>query len=244
MKKTKVIIPALGILLLSTAASVTGTVAWFATNQTVTATGMKITAKTDAAFMLIKAGNIATAAEIQADKAISANALNGSAQLYPAAHETVANREAALTPANWYYMFSNDPEVATGVETTKQSLTSFTDYVLVNEFSITVADGSSSVNNIKISSCKITTTTDNVQEDAVKVLVAGVTKVEEFSDTSAAGAAGTQVLHSGTVTYNDVAHFSVFIYWDGNDDKVFTNNSQHLLETSVELKFTGDIVAA
>ena len=42
MKKTKIIIPALGILLLSTAASVTGTVAWFAANSKVSVTGMQV----------------------------------------------------------------------------------------------------------------------------------------------------------------------------------------------------------
>ena len=53
MKKTKVIIPALGMLLLSTAASVTGTVAWFAASSSVTATGMAITATTDSEFLVI-----------------------------------------------------------------------------------------------------------------------------------------------------------------------------------------------
>ena len=53
MKKTKIIIPSLGLLLLSTAASVTGTVAWFAANAQVTATGMAITAKTDSEFLVI-----------------------------------------------------------------------------------------------------------------------------------------------------------------------------------------------
>lgn len=38
MKKSKVIIPALGVLVLSTAASVTGTVAWFTANRTATIT--------------------------------------------------------------------------------------------------------------------------------------------------------------------------------------------------------------
>ena len=40
MKKTKIIIPALGMLLLSTAASVSGTVAWFSMNTTVSVSGM------------------------------------------------------------------------------------------------------------------------------------------------------------------------------------------------------------
>lgn len=46
MKKTKILAPALGILALSMAASVTGTVAWFSSNATVTAEGMQIKATT------------------------------------------------------------------------------------------------------------------------------------------------------------------------------------------------------
>ena len=45
MKKTKIIVPALGMLLLSTAASVTGTVAWFSMNNTTTVTGMMVRTK-------------------------------------------------------------------------------------------------------------------------------------------------------------------------------------------------------
>ena len=47
MKKTKIIVPALGVLLLSTAASVTGTVAWFSMNNFVTATGMEVKARAE-----------------------------------------------------------------------------------------------------------------------------------------------------------------------------------------------------
>ena len=46
MKKTKILAPALGILCLSMAASVTATVAWFSSNATVTAEGMTIEAVT------------------------------------------------------------------------------------------------------------------------------------------------------------------------------------------------------
>lgn len=46
MKKTKILAPALGILTLSMAASVTGTVAWFSSNATVSAAGMNISAVT------------------------------------------------------------------------------------------------------------------------------------------------------------------------------------------------------
>ena len=49
MKKSKVIIPALGVLILSTAASVTGTVAWFTANRTATITAGE--------FAVVKTGN-------------------------------------------------------------------------------------------------------------------------------------------------------------------------------------------
>lgn len=45
MKKTKIIVPALAVLLLSTAASVSGTVAWFSMNNVVTVSGMTVTTK-------------------------------------------------------------------------------------------------------------------------------------------------------------------------------------------------------
>ena len=45
MKKTKIIIPALAVLLLSTAASVSGTVAWFSMNNSVSVNGMAVQTK-------------------------------------------------------------------------------------------------------------------------------------------------------------------------------------------------------
>lgn len=52
MKKTKIIVPALGMLLLSTAASVTGTVAWFAVNTSVTVTGLQVKAKAEGGIVI------------------------------------------------------------------------------------------------------------------------------------------------------------------------------------------------
>lgn len=52
MKKSKILAPALAILCLSTAASVTGTVAWFAANNVVSATGMNIRSVTPASLVI------------------------------------------------------------------------------------------------------------------------------------------------------------------------------------------------
>lgn len=79
MKKTKVIIPALGILLLSTAASVTGTVAWFSANSTVTATGMNVKARAENGIV-ISNENVATNSSYDVT---AASAKTDCAQLYP-----------------------------------------------------------------------------------------------------------------------------------------------------------------
>ena len=63
MKKTKIVIPALGLLLLSTAASVTGTVAWFSANTQVTVAGMQV--KTSVSSnLLIAEDTLASTAKI------------------------------------------------------------------------------------------------------------------------------------------------------------------------------------
>ena len=113
MKKTKVIIPALGLLLLSTAASVSGTVAWFAMNASVQANGMQITAKSDSVFLLIgTSDNLAT---VQGANSTTADLSAANAQVLPVAHETIANTAAASATSNerhaGYLLNGSDPEV-------------------------------------------------------------------------------------------------------------------------------------
>ena len=52
MKKTKIVVPALAVLLLSTAASVSGTVAWFSMNTQIKVTGMTVTTKVSSSLQI------------------------------------------------------------------------------------------------------------------------------------------------------------------------------------------------
>ena len=58
MKKSKIVVPALGMIALATAASITGTVAWFTANNTVTATGMSVKAKVDASLYIAEGAGV------------------------------------------------------------------------------------------------------------------------------------------------------------------------------------------
>ena len=122
MKKTKVIIPALGILLLSTAASVTGTVAWFSANSTVTADGMQVKAKAESALVIadsLGTTGVGTATEVHFTTA--------AATLVPATHKeaVAANSSVTFNTATGLEYNTNPSAVdaSTGYAAGTQSLT-------------------------------------------------------------------------------------------------------------------------
>lgn len=79
MKKSKILAPALAILCLSTAASVTGTVAWFAANNTVSATGMLV--QTDRPSSLAISEDPTVGTDISVAFAAATEALNSASHL-------------------------------------------------------------------------------------------------------------------------------------------------------------------
>lgn len=110
MKKTKILVPALAVLALGMAASVTGTVAWFAANNVVNANGMKIQSSTPSSLaigkQIVAGSGIGDATVIDYETAVDTNILN------PASHfHGVEDTEGGLyTVAN-----GNDIDPATGL---------------------------------------------------------------------------------------------------------------------------------
>lgn len=103
MKKTKVIIPALAVMLLSTAASVSGTVAWFSMNNFVTASGMNIQAKAENGIVISNSnGNNA----VWKETATAAH--NTALQVYPT---------STYNATTWAHGSSSDSDVATTTQT-------------------------------------------------------------------------------------------------------------------------------
>ena len=96
MKKTKIIIPALGILLLSTAASVTGTVAWFAMNESVAVSGMQVKAVAEDGILVIN----------ELDEDAVANWKKATTASYASLVALAPTSTANL--ADWYHASSDD----------------------------------------------------------------------------------------------------------------------------------------
>ena len=257
MKKgntAKKLIPAAMMLAVSASMLATSTYAWFSMNKDVTVTGMSVTAKSDSTFLLVKQGT-ATAAEVQSSKLTQDSALAATATLYPTAHDNISTPAStgitAIEAADesdstvkdiWYYRYSSDPANYLGTnpsDITYVPTTDFSNYVLVNEFSIATADGSNQLQNLRVKSCTITPTGG---DQAVKVLIAGANGCEEFSGIGGNGS-GTN-LQSANVTSSTASTVKVYVYWDGNDEDVYTNGVADLQNTSVQVIFTGDIVPA
>ena len=117
MKKTKILVPALAVLALGMAASVTGTVAWFAANNVVNANGMKIQSSTPSSLAIGREIN-AVASEghpvgIGDATVIDYQTTAGTNILNPASHfngETEAEDGALYVVSN-----GNDINPATGL---------------------------------------------------------------------------------------------------------------------------------
>ena len=97
MKKSKIIIPALAMLVMSTAATVTGTVAWFTMNATAKATGMVVSAKTSGSLIIKEADLTAPALPTPADKGTKITFADTSVHaFFPSTHDTDTSNDTRL----------------------------------------------------------------------------------------------------------------------------------------------------
>jgi len=220
MKKTKLIIPAIGMLLLSTAASITGTVAWFSMNTSVTATGMSVTAKSDSYFLEIAGSE---------DEGYSTTGTNNlDEDLYPTAHETLVALADIENVGKWYFQYSTSTSNASANLTTKTYLSTFAGYVATCTYSVRLNanSGQATAYDLYVSSVTIPA------NKGIRVIVAGTDGYSEFSTSATTIAPGDVLSEEVTKTAQDI---KVYIYFDGNDANVYSDNVSNL---KGEVEFT------
>ena len=258
MKKTKVIIPALGILLLSTAASVTGTVAWFSMTDTVTASGMLVQAKAEQGIVI--------ANSTKAEYLASVNASDSDVHaLKPASTSDLVN---------WFHSLSTNA----GQANTQQKYDAITSaqastYYVSHQFYIRSSTGTA-LNNSKlvIDNVELNDATHQTLTNAIRV---GITFKEQgasdyqgvyifapaydealnYNVTTAAGAyaAANMVQVTAQPTAQEVessvdeipnnqatgVEAKVFIWFEGEDASCISNNiSASLEELTVTVSFS------
>lgn len=262
MKKNRIIIPALGLIALGTAASITGTVAWFTANSRVTATNITVKAISDTTYLLISQTN-STASAIQTEN-VTTQDLSINEDILPCAPVTKDEEVALLTVAdghnttagtaistastkvttpataadfkNWYTANAAANNAATWNTSSVKQLASFTDYVIVDQLYLTVAAGANPANNLTVTPTFAQVSTGN-DLTAGRVLV--TTSDGGFAILSSANN-GTPVDIKGSntnLTDSTVLTVNLYIYVDGNAAPIYTNNSTNILGVTCGLQF-------
>lgn len=225
--KSKILVPALAVLALTTTASVTSTVAWFAANSTVSATGMQIKAKSDSKFLLVHdtKNNIA---EIRAEGKTSVDfSLN--ANLYPAALD--GNDPTA--PNKWYTATGKayDDGTIKGDKRTFTSADEATGYVIHKNLYFGLAAGSADTGALTV---KGSTFTDGIGGATKLILAVGST----IKGTMTVDNKDDAITIDNGLSGDKVVSLGLYFFYDGNNASIKSSNSTHLTSASVALTFT------
>lgn len=250
MKKTKIIIPAIGMLLLSTAASITGTVAWFSMNTTVTATGMQVKAKADQVYLqIINLGGTFSNTDPQ-NTVVASNA----SKEISVSNVVKANGGATTTlfdgtAAVWVTNVSLTPGSAApagAYVTIDQGVADagLANYALINDFQVRLnptAGVDTAADPLKVTGVTFDSTTlalTDPMRNAVSVLIKAGTRYQLFKQ------ANPTLPNAGTVgagTFTEVGNYTltsgvftsvagvatdvrVYVFIDGDNNSAYTNN--------------------
>ena len=250
--KVKRLIPALAMLLIAAMMLGTSTFAWFAMGKTVTATNVKVTAKSDNIFLQIKnaSGESSNAAKTEAAAVAAAKVIP------PVEYKAIAAADGTIT---WGETTSADPAQVN--YTARASLPDIvgveSDYVWKDTFKIWVAPNANAnvgTNLVLTSVTNDVTGTDDMA-NALRVLVVGpdcamlwapagasengaalagagsVTVIDYKSNSKTALAATVPQVEADAITV------TVYVYFSGNDDVVYTENVSDLAQHTLSLTF-------
>jgi hypothetical protein len=224
-------------------------------NKTVSVTGMQVTAKSNSTYLLIGSdddGND-TLSEIQAttNKTTACTIAAANSEVYPSSprktedgitlanSSVVSNSTSAAAPGNWYFRVADNPG-ASASTTAATALTSdnFGDYVLHKKVYVTLASGSQNATNLVVSRMTIASNGSSTAQGKtfapVKVLVTSADAAVELDSTAISSATPLAT----TVTDAAVVPLDIWIYYDGNDTNVYTNNIANLDGASISLDFS------
>ena len=246
MKKTKIVIPALGMLLLSTAASVTGTVAWFAANATVNAEGMAITAKTDSEFLVIsKSSDLTANAATVSLAAPTGTVLPTNWRQNPTNYSWVTG---AGTATNNGAINSSGYTSLTIAESGNFGSADSKNYYVYDTVYIGLAVGSSTPANTKLLKCNATFAAGTAS-NLNKCLTIGLDVEDDkgtandlderliMGNASSATVNGTHTLLTGDQLSTTAIAIKIYAFFNGDDTNCTTENAIDLDAITVNLSF-------
>ena len=226
MKLTRKLIPAFIMLLVSAVLMSTASFAWFAMNTTVEATGMEVEAKADSIFLEISgAQDKKDGADVW--KTVGTDMATDETEgkiipvaLYPASHEITSAADIE-NKDKWFYKYVNTPDNATEGAGDKQTIGDLDDYVYHTTFKVRLNENMvQSAANLRVSSITLPADT------GITAIIRCGDNFKEFKLSSDAVAQDDGLLLATMGA--DPVDIDVYIYIDGTNAKVYTNNAPQL----------------
>lgn len=214
MKKTRKLIPALAMLLISAVMMSTASFAWFSMNKQVSATGFEITANSDNVWLAINTGS--TFDPTNNEKVATSS--GESTALYPVAPATTITAANVETAASWHFAYSNatDNSDKDGDYTACSTIDG---YLASETFSIGLsnASGENSAPNLRLTAVSLP------EDTGISVVVVCGTNAYTHTDSadSLNETLAANVTKAGTV-------ITVYYFINGEDDNVFVDNIANL----------------
>lgn len=266
MKATKKIVGAACALVAAVALSAGSTFAWFASNGTVTASGLQIDVNTSNSYLVIDKD--ITSLRNNQDITLAMAPSNNNAKVLPSAYDATKVTDGKtsatggiLDSANWYTGKGTSATVGTLDEESKHVLNDTDDdpyniikYVVSSDIVVSVATGTDDIDtvdmNVTVTANKndaaLTTEPINIvilyQYFATDTASATDWNVMELKGTSSFAIDGGKVanlLPSDTkLTATSSVRLKVMVYLDGNNEKVTSAQAKTLQGVKVAFKFT------
>lgn len=237
---------AIAMVLVAAVALGSATFAWFVSNNAVKATTSKISAQSNAPFLKIDKTAITTGSTTSISYADDADMKLYPAQvvkntdgkpLFKSAYASAATATTELT--NSRYDVGDASAAVTG------------EFAIKKSFKIGTADAKAgSFKNLKVSGVELTSKGTDGLEDALSILVvcgdnwavykksADGTVLTEYKDKVSAAGNNTDGILAGTIAANDSVDVDVYVFYDGSETNVFTNNLDKLTAIGATVTFT------
>ena len=155
----------------------------------------------------------------------------------------VDTAEKAGTVTNWYTANAQSSGASTIDSATAKQLASFDSFVIRKTVYLTVASGANDANNLTVTPT-ITQKGAGSDISAVKVLVVTGTNYVILSSANNGTPISIHETSNQTVTDTTVVTVNIYIYYDGEDSNVYTNNTANLTGATIDLLFGVDAVVA
>ena len=236
MKMTRKLIPAFVMLIVSAIMLSTASYAWLAESTSVSAGPMTVTANTDVVFMQISNEEDGTFGRSATAKNSSAENLNlVTAKLDNSEHKLAISEQKVI----WQTGNGKNPDDYTVDDSglTDVAQGDVNKYVLANTFYIKMSNASSTLSNLKLSGVSLAdgdAIDANSFDESLRVLAVAMQCGEIVGVQCWDLCAGTDLKKDSanvfgnkladTVNGTNVTTVDVYIYYDGNDEYVFTDN--------------------